>query len=93
MDATAVAAYHAELEFPVVRLLICDDAPQLTVVTEELARCGVHEGRHDKKLVPYVPLHRTLREAFVARFWTYYHALLASRDHPTPEEATRLERV
>src|SRR2546427_633728 len=24
LDATAVAAYHAELEFPVVRLLVCD---------------------------------------------------------------------
>jgi hypothetical protein len=91
MDATAVAAYHAELEFPVVRLLVCDDAPQFTVVTEELALCWVHEGRHDKKLVPYVPLHRTLREAFVERFWTYYHALLAYREQPTPEEATRLE--
>jgi hypothetical protein len=46
LDATAVAAEHAELEWPVVRLLGCDDAPQCTVVTEELARCGVHEGRH-----------------------------------------------
>ena len=27
LDATAVAAYHAELEWPVVRLLVCDDAP------------------------------------------------------------------
>ena len=91
VDATAVAAYHAELEFPVVRLLVCDDAPQFTVVTEELALCWVHEGRHYKKLMPYVPLHRTLREAFVERFWTYYHELLAYRDQPTPEEATRLE--
>src|SRR5207244_1808366 len=37
LDATAVAAYHAALEFPVVRLLVCDDAPQFTLVTEELA--------------------------------------------------------
>lgn len=65
------------LECPVVRLLICDDAPQCTVVTEELALCWVHAGRHDKKLVPYVPLHRTLTEAFVPRFWTYDDAVLA----------------
>ncbi len=37
LDATAVAAYHAELESPVVRLLVCDDAPQFTLVTDELA--------------------------------------------------------
>jgi hypothetical protein len=46
LDATAVAAYHADVEFPVVRLLVCDDAPQCTLVTEELALCWVHEGRH-----------------------------------------------
>jgi hypothetical protein len=90
LDATAVAAYHAELEWPVVRLLVCDDAPQFTVVTEELALCWVHEGRHYKKLTPYFPHHRALVEAFGQRFWTYYDQLLAYRERPTPEEAARL---
>jgi hypothetical protein len=90
LDATAVAAYHAALEFPVVRLLVCDDAPQFTLVTEELALCWVHEGRHYKKLMPYVPHHRALVETFVERFWTYYHQLLAYREQPMPEEAVRL---
>jgi len=92
LDATAVAAYHADLEGPVVRLLVCDDAPQFTLVTEALALCWVHEGRHYKKLVPYVPQHRMLLEAFVQRFWSYYDQLLAYREQPTPEEATRLDR-
>jgi hypothetical protein len=91
LDATAVAAYHMAQEFPVVRLLVCDDAPQFTLVTEELALCWVHEGRHYKKLVPYVPHHQRLREAFVQRFWLYYDALLHYRTQPTPAEATRLE--
>jgi hypothetical protein len=90
LDATAVAAYHAELEWPVVRLLVCDDAPQFTVVTEELALCWVHEGRHYKKLTPYFLHHQALVEAFVQHFWTYYDQLLAYRDRPTPEEAARL---
>ena len=90
LDATAVAAYHAELESPVVRLLVCDDAPQFTLVTDELALCWVHEGRHYKKLVPYVPHHRALLEDFVQRFWLYYDQLLAYRADPTPAEATRL---
>src|SRR5258708_5174751 len=90
LDATAVAAYHADLEFPVVRLLVCDDAPQFTLVTEELALCWVHEGRHSKKLLPYIPYHQALLEAFVQRFWLYYAQLLAYRKQPTPEEATRL---
>src|SRR6266700_521566 len=90
LDATAVAAYHADVECPVVRLLVCDDAPQFTLVTEELALCWVHEGRHYKKLMPYLLRHRALVEAFVQRFWTYYDQSLAYRERPTPEEAARL---
>jgi hypothetical protein len=93
LDATAVAAYHADVEFPVVRLLVCDDAPQFTLLTEELALCWVHEGRHYKKLLPSIPYHQTLLEAFVQRFWAYYAQLLAYRTQPKPEEAARLERA
>jgi Transposase IS66 family len=91
LDATAVAAYHADVEFPVVRLLVCDDAPQFTLVTEELALCWVHEGRHYKKLTPHFPHHRALVEAFVQRFWVYYDQLLAYRERPTSAEAARLD--
>src|SRR5437016_11359056 len=91
LDATAVAAYHAALEFPVVRLLVCDDAPQFTLVTEELGLCWVHDGRHYKKLIPYIPHHRARLEDFIECFWTYYAQLLAYREQPTPEEAARLE--
>jgi transposase IS66 family protein len=90
LDATAVAAYHAAVEVPVVRLLVCDDAPQFTLITEELALCWVHEGRHYKKLMPSIPYHQTLLEAFVQRFWAYYAQLLAYREQPAPEVATRL---
>src|SRR5438445_1315237 len=90
LDATAVAAYHAALEFPVVRLLVCDDAPQFTLVTEELALCWVHEGRHYKKLMPYVPYHRVLVETFVERFWTYYGLLLAYWTTQMSETSRRL---
>jgi hypothetical protein len=90
LDATAIAAYHANVEVPVVRLLVCDDAPQFALLTEELALCWVHEGRHDKKLMPSIPSHQGLLEAFVQRFWAYYVQLLAYWQQPTPEEATRL---
>src|SRR5262247_1359477 len=91
LAATAVAAYHTDVEFPVVRLLVCDDAPQFTLVTEELALCWVHEGRHYKKLMPSIPYHQALLVAFVQRFWTYYDQLLAYRERPTAAEAARLD--
>jgi len=39
LDAAAVAAYHAQMEFPIIRLLLCDDAPQFKLITQELAFC------------------------------------------------------
>src|SRR6266568_8020419 len=96
LDATAVAAYHADVEFPVVRLLVCDDAPQFTLVSEELALCWVHEGRHYKKLLPSISYHQALRETFVQRFWTYYDQLLAHPEiplHNNPAELGARARV
>ena len=90
LDATAVAAYHAEVGFPVVKLLVCDDAPQFTWLTEELALCWVHEARHYKKLVPTYPPFQKSLAAFMTPFWAYYDALLAYRTHPTSAEAERL---
>jgi hypothetical protein len=90
LDAAAVAAYHAEVGFPVVKLLICDDAPQFTWLTEELALCWVHEARHYNKLLPCYAPFQTLLAAFLDPFWDYYDALLAYREHPTPSERDRL---
>jgi hypothetical protein len=90
MDATAIAAYHAEVVFPVVDVLVCDDAPQFKGVTENLALCWVHEGRHYKKLTPYVAHHRQVLHEFLGAFWDYYDQLLTYQQAPTPEERERL---
>ena len=91
-DAAAVAAYHAQTVVPVVRLLLCDDAPQFKGVTDELALCWVHDGRHYKKLVPYWAQHRQALDDFLKQFWAYYRELLAYRAAPTAEERERLDR-
>jgi hypothetical protein len=90
LDAAAVAAYHAQTEWPIVQLLVCDGALQFTWVTEELALCWVHEGRHYKKLIPTVARHRQLLEDFLSDFWEYYDELLAYREQPTAAEHQRL---
>ena len=92
LDAAAVAAYHAQLEFPVVRLVICDDAPQFKLVTEELALCWVHDGRHYKKLAPCVAHHRQLLDTSLEHYWTFYEQLLDYRAHPTAEDRLRLAK-
>jgi hypothetical protein len=90
LDAAAVAAYHAQTEFPVVRLVICDDAPQFKLVTEELALCWIHDGRHYKKLTPHVAYHRQLLDAFLKRYWAFYDQLLDYRKYPALEDHDQL---
>jgi hypothetical protein len=90
LDAMAVAAYHAEESFPVVKLLVCDDAPQFTWLSAQLALCWVHEARRYNLLLPYLaPAQRLLAE-FMDRFWLYYRELLAYREQPSEPERERL---
>jgi hypothetical protein len=90
LDAAAIAAYHVQTGFPVVELLICDDAPQFKLVTDDLFLCWIHEGRHYKKLIPHVAYHRQLLDDFLERYWGFYGQLLVYRGHPTEEDRFRL---
>jgi len=91
LDAAAIGAYRVQQEVPVVEILVRDDAPQFKGVTAELALCGVHAGRHFKKLTPLFAHHRALVEAFLTDFWAYYHDLQAYRTQPTIAERARLD--
>jgi hypothetical protein len=91
LSAAAVAAYHAQVDLPLVRLLLCDDAPQFNWIAKELALCWVHEGRHYKKLMPVLVPHLKLLKDYRKQFWDFYDELLAYRQQPTPEESARLE--
>jgi hypothetical protein len=91
IDAAAVAAYHAQRDYPVVQALVCDDAPQFNWLGQEMMLCWVHEGRHYKKLMPVITLHRKLLDDFLKHFWEYYHQLLNYCQQPTVEERLRLE--
>jgi hypothetical protein len=92
-DAAAIAAYWTETDWPVIKTLVCDDAPHYNKLTRRMMLCWVHEGRPYKKLHPIVPLHRQLLDGFLKRFWDYYHELLVYKQRPSEAERTRLEVV
>ena len=92
LEAAAVAAYHAQQDFPVVDLLVCDDADQFKRLTDELALCWIHDARHYKKLTPVVPHHRKLLDDFMGRYWDLYDALLTYRQAPTAQDAACLSQ-
>jgi Transposase IS66 family len=78
---------------PVVETLIVDAAPQFVGLTEDLALCWVHEGRHYKKLIPYLPRHQALLDAVLTAFWTYYRDLQTYRQAPSTTAAVHLARA
>jgi hypothetical protein len=87
LNATAIASYHAMKDYPVVRLLICDDAPQFKLLTEDLLLCWIHEGRHYKKLVPFLAPNQTLLDDFIKRYWDFYDRLKVFQETPTSQLA------
>ena len=89
-EALAIATYRTQTAYPVVKLLLCDDAPQFNALTVELALCWIHEYRHDKKLTPRFLAHCHLLEQFAKDFWKFYRDLLAYRDDPNPAQADAL---
>ena len=90
-EALAIAAYRTQTSYPIVRLLLCDDAPQFNALTAELALCWVHEYRHYKKLIPRFTHHCHLLQEFTAGFWKLYQGLLDYREHPSTASAAALE--
>lgn len=86
-DMLAIVAYQSQHSFPVVELLVCDDAPQSHLLTAELALCWLHEWRHYKKLLPRLAYHHQRLKEFGDTFWKLYRQLLAYRQTPSQKEA------
>jgi Transposase IS66 family len=89
-EAAAIAYYQQQSLMPVVRALVCDDAPQFKELTEALMLCWIHEARHYKKLTPVVAVHQQALEKFLQQFWQYYRQLLDYRMAPSVIRAQEL---
>ena len=89
-EAGALTAYYSQEKYPVIPILVSDNAPQFHHLTEKQSLCWVHEGRHYKKLLPQVDYHRKILDEILKEFWEYYHKLRAYKTDPSPEKATAL---
>jgi len=90
MEASAIAYYHQEIDKPIVKVLLCDDAPQFKLITDELGLCWIHDGRHYKRLSPVVPNHQKELTAFRERYWNFYRELCKYKRNPSREFANSL---
>jgi hypothetical protein len=90
LEAAALTAYNDRSDIPIINTLLSDDAAQFQHTTEHQALCWIHEGRHYKKLTPFMEYHRQLLKDFGTDLWKYYHQLQAYRGEPSADEAVRL---
>lgn len=90
LDATAIAAYHAQTEWPQIAMLGSDDAPEFNYLTLLHWLCWVHDGRHYTKLTPVLAHHQESLAAFRQAYWQFYHRLVAYRQTPNANERERL---
>ena len=90
MEASAIAYYHQDVGMPIVKVLLCDDAPQFKLITDELSLCWVHDGRHYKRLSPIVPDHQKDLTAFRGRYWDFYRELYKYKKNPSCELANSI---
>ena len=81
LEASAIVSYQS---LPTaIQILLTDDAPQFKLITELLALCWVHDGRHYKKLNPIIYRHKEILNKFLDKYWVYYHRLLDYKENPT----------
>ncbi len=89
-EAAAIAAYHQQTDWPVIKILLADDAPQFKLLTRKMGLCWVHDGRHYKKLTPVTPYYAQKLDAFLTQYWDFYDRLLDYKEAPSPEKDTAL---
>ena len=61
--------------------------------SQNIWRCvGVHEGRHYKKLKPFIDTHQALVDTVLTDLWEFYRALLAYKAAPSEAQAEQLSK-
>jgi hypothetical protein len=89
-QAAAIVYYRHQTSVPVIETIVCDDAGQFKLLTDNLALCWIHTGRHYEKLSPIVSRHAKLLDSFVNRYWDYYRSLQEYCADPSDEREALL---
>jgi hypothetical protein len=91
MEAGAIAAYHQQTDFPVIPILLTDDAPQFKLLTYEQATVlGSMTDETTRSCVLWCQCTVKNQGVFRGRYWAYYGKLVQFKETPTSEELKRL---
>jgi len=91
-QAAAIVSYRQQTSIPVIDVLVCDDAGQFKLLTDHLALCWIHAGRHYERLSPVAPRHARALDNFAEHYWDFYAALQDYRAGPSEVWATKLRQ-
>lgn len=87
LESLALGHYYEQIDFPVVRALLSDDAPEYLKIALWLhALCWIHDARYYNKLTPKIELHRCIKEEFLNKYWQFYDQLLKFKELPAPQQ-------
>ncbi|MCP4404554.1 MAG: transposase [bacterium] len=89
LEGGAMSCYRQDTGIAIMNILVCDDAPQFKLLTDERALCWIHDGRHDKRLNPLISLHQQKPADVLQQFWAYYRKLVTYNTNPNLEQAER----
>lgn len=90
-EAAGITWYHNQDKWPVVQILVTDDAPQFDHLAFHHALCWIHAGRSLKKLNPLSPACQQMVNQKLDQFWEYYHQLLRYKECPQLISSKALE--
>jgi hypothetical protein len=94
IDSFALGHYFAQEYFPVVDLLLTDDATEYQKIARSVqALCWVHDARPYNKLTPRLDYHCQLLEDFKDQYWTYYDKLLDFKELPSAKQAIQKSQL
>ena len=91
-EASGITWYHNQDEWPIVEILLTDDAPQFDHLARHHALCWIHAGRSIKKLNPLSPAFQEMVKEKLSQFWQYYHLLSDYKDFPGRFSVNTLEK-
>lgn len=84
-ESLAIGYYHEQYEYPPVKNLLTDDAPEYQkIAILQQALCWVHDARPYKKLTPLIEIHRQILDDFMRQYWVFYRQLLSYKKSPCP---------
>ena len=81
-EVMALVYYAHQTDFPALKVLLSDNAPEYNNIALFRALCWVHDARYYDKLNPQIAVHEKILEDFKSRYWDFYDKLLDFKEQP-----------